>query len=107
MPFMKASNVVQPAVKSKDVPDLEEAIEEDDDAAALEEPAADVDEEDMDLSKDKYIKKPKAKRAPAKKAAPKKKKGDEDDDDLDDDEAKAKKPRTSKAKGPSKPRAKK
>ncbi|KAK3387629.1 replication factor RFC1 C terminal domain-containing protein [Podospora didyma] len=82
VPFMKASNVVAPKVRSKDVPDLEEAIEEEDEGDALE--AVEVDEEELDLKTDKYIKQPKAK--PAKKAAAKKtaKVVDDDDDDEDD-----------------------
>ncbi|KAL2891308.1 Replication factor C subunit 1 [Ceratocystis lukuohia] len=82
MPFMKAATTGLPTKKlAKDVPDLEEAIEEDDDDGQAD-PEPDAEEkEDMDLKNDKYIKKPKAKKAPAKKApakkataAPKKKK---------------------------------
>lgn len=66
VPFMKASNVVAPKVQVKEAPDLEEAIEEEDDGQVAEAPQADDDE--IDLKKDKYIKQPKAKK-PAKKAA--------------------------------------
>lgn len=69
MPFMKAASAVAPPKAAKEVPDLEEAIDESDDAAELVE-APDEDDQDVDLSKDKYIKKPKAKKkAPAKSGA--------------------------------------
>ncbi|KAI5462297.1 replication factor RFC1 C terminal domain-containing protein [Mariannaea sp. PMI_226] len=60
IPFMKASSVVAPKAPKKDVPDLEEAIEEDDDADLVEAP--EVDDDETDLKKDKYIKQPKAKK---------------------------------------------
>jgi replication factor C subunit 1 len=62
---MKASNVIAPKKQTKDAPDLEEAIEEEDDGQAAEVP--DEEEDEIDLKKDKYIKQPKKK--PAKKAA--------------------------------------
>jgi replication factor C subunit 1 len=65
VPFMKASNVIAPKKQTKDAPDLEEAIEEEDDGQAAEVP--DEEEDEIDLKKDKYIKQPKKK--PAKKAA--------------------------------------
>ncbi|EFW98951.1 DNA replication factor c subunit [Grosmannia clavigera kw1407] len=70
IPFMKASNVTVTAKRSAhDVPDLEEAIEEEDDADVAE--PVEVDEDELDLKTDKYIKQPKAKakRAPKKAAA--------------------------------------
>ncbi|KAF2201934.1 DNA replication factor C, large subunit [Delitschia confertaspora ATCC 74209] len=70
LPFMKASNVVAPKKATKEKPDLEEAIDESDEDEAIEE-VKDEDEE-LDLSKDKYVKQPKKKKAPAKKAAPQK-----------------------------------
>lgn len=102
MPFMKGTSVVAPTKTTKEVPDLDEAIEESDDAEVLIE-APNEDEEDMDLSKDRYIKKPKAKKAAApKKAATTKKrskaaKNNEDNDDLEDEDVKPKK-RASKTK---------
>jgi replication factor C subunit 1 len=102
MPFMKATNVVAPAKTTKEIPDLEEAIEESDDAEVIIEAPNDEDE-DMDLSKDKYIKKPKAKKTAApKKAAAKRSKAakDTDDNDLEDDEDIKPKKRASKAKAP-------
>ena len=79
IPFMKASNVIAPKKTARDAPDLEEAIEEEDDADVLE--PAEVDEDDdIDLKKDKYIKQPKAKAAPKK---TKKKAADDDDDDIE------------------------
>ncbi|KHO01995.1 DNA replication factor C, large subunit [Metarhizium album ARSEF 1941] len=65
VPFMKASNVIAPKKQTKEAPDLEEAIEDEDDGQAAEAP--DMDEDDTDLKKDKYIKQPKKK--PSKKAA--------------------------------------
>lgn len=64
VPFIKASNVTAPKVQAKEAPDLEEAIEEEDEADVVEAPEAD--DEELDLKKDKYIKQPKAKK-PAKK----------------------------------------
>ena len=91
MPFVKASNVLGMSSKAsgkREKPDLEEANEDSEadepvDGAAVKQ---DDDEEDMDLSKDKYIKKPK-KKAATKAAKGKKKKsaaadGDEDDEDV-------------------------
>ncbi|KAH7040121.1 replication factor RFC1 C terminal domain-containing protein [Microdochium trichocladiopsis] len=82
VPFMKASNVAAaPRAAAKEKPDLEEAIDEEDDAGEEAAEAADaVDDDDGDIEKDKYIKKPKAKKATKKatKAAAK----DEDDEDV-------------------------
>ncbi|PKK50602.1 hypothetical protein CI102_4781 [Trichoderma harzianum] len=82
LPFIKATNVFAPKKQTKDAPDLEEAIEEEDDAELLEAPDADEDDE-VDLKKDKYIKQPKVKK-PAKKAA----KVDTGDDDTTDSKPK-------------------
>ncbi|KAJ4307176.1 DNA replication factor C complex subunit Rfc1 [Collariella sp. IMI 366227] len=60
VPFMKASSVVAPKKLGKEMPDLEEAIEEEDENDVAEVAEVD-DEEDVDLSKDKYIRQPKAK----------------------------------------------
>ncbi|KAF2005284.1 DNA replication factor C, large subunit [Amniculicola lignicola CBS 123094] len=87
MPFMKASNVVAPKKAAKEKPDLEEAIDESDEGEVIEETKPD--EEDVDISKDKYVKQPK-KKAAAKKAPVKgkgKKKAVVDDDDDEDDES--------------------
>lgn len=102
LPFMKASNVIAPAKTTKEAPDLEEAFEEEDDGEVIPEPKNEEDE-DLDLSKDKFIKKPKAKKAPAKKAAPKKKASkvaddDDDDDDEEDSEEDVKPKKKSRAK---------
>ena len=61
MPFMKASNVVAPKRAAKEKPDLEEAIDESDEAEVLDEAPDEVDELDGDVTKDKYIKAPKKK----------------------------------------------
>lgn len=87
---MKASNVVAPAKLKKEVPDLEEAIEEEDEGDAVDEPTKEEADE-IDFKKDKYIKQPKAKKAPAKRAGKKKTKGDDEDDFDKEDEEKPKK----------------
>ncbi|KAF7523132.1 hypothetical protein G7054_g11888 [Neopestalotiopsis clavispora] len=99
IPFMKASNVgAAPKKAAKDVPDLEEAIEEEDEGDVLE--AADaVEEDEDDIKGDKYIKQPKAKaKKPAKKA-----KAADGDEDADEEKPKAK----GRAKAPAKGKAKK
>lgn len=83
IPFMKASSIVAPARASRDKPDLEEAIEDEDEAEAME-AAEPVDEDDEDIGKDKLIKKPKAKpvkKATGKKAAKAKATAADDDDE--------------------------
>lgn len=62
MPFMKATNVFAPKVAKKDVPDIEDAIVESEDEAAIGDESADAkkaEEDSMDISKDKYVKVPK------------------------------------------------
>ncbi|EXF85607.1 replication factor RFC1 C terminal domain-containing protein [Colletotrichum fioriniae PJ7] len=101
IPFLKASNIMEPKKVAKEAPDLEEAIEEDDDADVAEPAdAGEEDEDKIDLKKDKLIKAPKPK---AKRATKKAKAGDDDDDE--DADAKPKKGRpkakatTAKGKG--------
>ncbi|KAM7206344.1 replication factor C subunit 1 [Rhypophila sp. PSN 637] len=80
LPFMRTSSVLAPKSKIKEMPDLEEAIEEEDDLIE----APDVDEDDdNDLKKDKYIKQAKPKKAPAKKAKAKAATADDEDEDED------------------------
>ncbi|KAL8971926.1 MAG: hypothetical protein Q9183_000813, partial [Haloplaca sp. 2 TL-2023] len=70
LPYIKASQVVQPKKAKRDVPDLEEAIEESDDGAAVaseDEGKGEEEEEELDLKKDKYVKAPKKKAGAAKK----------------------------------------
>ncbi|PKS06915.1 hypothetical protein jhhlp_005511 [Lomentospora prolificans] len=94
LPFMKASTSLAAPKRSKDVPDLEEAVEEEDDADVAEpEPAND--DEELDLKADKYIRKPKPK---AKKPA-KKKATTVDDEDDDDNKPKARGKKGAAAKG--------
>lgn len=88
VPFMKATNVVAPKKPTKEMPDLEEAIEEEDDGDVLEVPEAEDDDE-IDFKKDKYIKQPKAKKATKKKAAAATN-DDEDDEQPKKGRAKAK-----------------
>ncbi|GME49001.1 replication factor c subunit 1 [Neofusicoccum parvum] len=82
VPFMKASSVVAPKAAKKEKPDLEEAIEESDEGEVADEPDATKKDEDEegDITKDKYIKQPKKKAVPKKKAA-KKAAADDDDDE--------------------------
>ncbi|KAL8701893.1 MAG: hypothetical protein Q9224_000277 [Gallowayella concinna] len=98
LPFMKASQVVAPKKTKKDVPDLEEAID-DSDEGEDEDVKAD-DEEELDLKKDKYVKAPKAKKTPVNKDAKSGKskakakgqgkgKGKEDSDEAEDDDVKS------------------
>ncbi|ESZ94435.1 putative Replication factor C subunit 1 [Sclerotinia borealis F-4128] len=82
VPFMKASNVFQPAKVAAAKPDLEEAFEEEDDGEVIAEP---VDDDEIDLKKDKYIKQPKVKKV-AKKPVKKKTKSTMEDDSMIDDE---------------------
>jgi replication factor C subunit 1 len=85
VPFLKASNVLAPKKSAKEVPDLEEAIEEEDEAEAVEADAPEDD--DLDIKGDKYIKQPKAKAKGAKKSAKKNATAmdeGEDNDGLDD-----------------------
>lgn len=74
MPFMKATNVFAPKLSKKDVPDIEEAIVESEDEAAVGEENADAkkaEEDAMDISKDKYVKMPKKGAAKGKSAGEK------------------------------------
>lgn len=76
VPFIKASNVLAPKKATKEVPDIEDAIDADDDEAEVVE-AADDDDDEIDLKKDKYIKQPKAKPKRAAKMS-----GNDDDGDV-------------------------
>ena len=89
---MKASQVLNPKkAPAKERPDLEEALEEsEDEAPDAVDPAADDEEGDVDLSKDKYVKQPKKRKAAAagaKAGGSKKKKAkvEEDDDAMEVD----------------------
>ena len=102
LPFMKASQVVAPKRgAAKEKPDLEEALEESADEAVDEADAA-GEEEDGDLSKDKYVKQPKKRKAAAtaggarKASGSKKRKAGKDEDD---DEEVQEKPKKGKGKG--------
>lgn len=60
LPFMKASSVAAPKKMAKEKPDIEDAIDESDEAEVLEDDAQDNDEsEELDLKKDKYVRVPK------------------------------------------------
>ena len=97
LPFMKASQVVAPKrAGPKERPDLEDALEQSEEEGA--DPAeAKEEEEDGDLSKDKYVKVPKKRKAPAggaagkKGGAKKKKVADEEDEEESEEDVKPKK----------------
>jgi replication factor C subunit 1 len=93
-PFMKASEVTKPAAIQREKPDLEEAVEVEDDEAGAEpdEKSAEKVEED-EMKKDKYIKAPKKKAAPKKAAGAKKGKGKKVVDDDEDAESEEEKPK--------------
>lgn len=74
LPFIKATSVIAPKKLPKEKPDLEDAIDNSDEGEEItpeSETRADDEEEELDLKKDKYVKIPKAKKAPAKKGAAK------------------------------------
>ena len=107
---MKASNVVAPKKGAKEKPDLEEALDESDEEKVINE--IKEDDEDVDLSKDKYVKQPKKRAAPKKGAAAKPKgKGkrkavDDDDDEISSEDAvKSKGKANGKANGKAKGKA--
>ncbi len=97
---MKAGNVAAAQKGPKIAPDLEEAIEEDDDIDILVESQGNIDDEDEngDLLKDKYIKKPKAPKGDTSKkvAAKKSKKTTEDHQDLEDESEEEVKPKSAR-----------
>ncbi|KAF2741068.1 DNA replication factor C, large subunit [Polyplosphaeria fusca] len=98
LPFMKASNVVAPKNAAKEKPDLEEAIDESDDEEVINE--IKEEDEEADLSKDKYVKQPKKKAAAKKAQAPKKgKKRAADDDEEEEGEEDVKPKARGKGKG--------
>ncbi|KAK3675111.1 DNA replication factor C complex subunit Rfc1 [Recurvomyces mirabilis] len=104
LPFIKASQIMAPKrAPAKERPDLEEALEESEEEAMDAAEAVADDEEDVDLSKDKYVKQPKKRKAAtsggAKAGASKKRKtkGDEDEEEAEDE-----KPAKGKAKGKAK-----
>jgi len=96
LPFMKASHVFAPKQQAKDRPDLEEAIEESDEGEAVE--AVEKDDEENDLSKDKYIKAPK-KKAASKAAASTSGKGKKRAVESDVEDSEPKKAKSTKGKG--------
>lgn len=113
MPFMKASNVVAPKRTAKEKPDLEEALDESDEADFVDDvKEEDEDEAAGDLSKDKYVKQAKKKKTAKPGEAPKatgkgkKKVKAEQSDDEDEDEEDVK-PKKGKGRAPAKGKARK
>ena len=104
LPYMKASQVVAPKKKSKERPDLEEAIDESDSGLSSGENEAVLDDDEpLDLKKDKYVAAPKKKKAAAKKAGAKGKgKAKNEDDDNDESEEDVKPQKSAKGKGKAK-----
>jgi replication factor C subunit 1 len=98
---MKVSNVVAAQKGPKIAPDLEEAIEEDDDGEILvdDQGNGDDDDENGDLLKDKYIKKPKAPKGDVSKkpAAKKGKKTTKDPEHFEDESEQEPKPKNASA----------
>ncbi|KAL1869069.1 hypothetical protein VTK73DRAFT_3408 [Phialemonium thermophilum] len=71
VPFMRVSSVIGSKKATKEMPDLEEAIEEDDEMEGADAAEVVEEEDELDIKGDKYIKQPKAKggRKATKKAA--------------------------------------
>ena len=97
LPYMKASQVIAPKKKSKERPDIEDALEESDSGASSGEDQAVLDEDEpLDLKKDKYVAAPKKRKAGAKgkntgakgKDKSRSKVGSDDDLGSDEDESK-------------------
>ena len=89
LPFMKASSVVAPKKAGREKPDLEEAIEDSDDAEELIGPEAAEEEEEeeaLDLKKDKYVSAPKKPTARKGKGSKKQTVDDAEDEDPDSEE---------------------
>lgn len=79
LPYMKASQVIAPKKKSKERPDIEDALEESDSGADTGDDQAVLDDDEpLDLKKDKYVKAPKKQKKAAKGKG--KGKGDSDED---------------------------
>ena len=93
LPYMKASSIVAPKKKSKERPDIEEALDESDSGVSSGGEEAILDEDQpLDLKKDKYVAAPKKKKKAAEKgkkgaakAKPKGKTYEEYEEELDDD----------------------
>lgn len=75
LPFMKAGGAIGPLKKTRDKPDLEEAIEDSEDDVAIDAAVDDEEDEVLDLKKDKYVRAPK-KKAVTKNGGGKKGKGE-------------------------------
>jgi replication factor C subunit 1 len=104
LPFMKAGGGLPQMKRAKERPDLEEAIDESDDAEVLADIAEDEEEEELYLKKDKYVSAPKKKRPGAKKIAEVKKgkrkgKDEEEDEDMEEDSEEDVKPKKGKGRG--------
>ena len=101
LPYMKASQVVAPKKKSKERPDLEEAIDESDSGVSSGEDEAVLDDDEpLDLKKDKYVAAPKKKKVAKKAGAKGKGKVKNEDDDDESEEVKPQK--SAKGKGKAK-----
>jgi replication factor C subunit 1 len=94
--FLKGSTIGVPKKMDKVKPDLEEALDESEDEGDIDAAVKAEEEEEGDLTKDKYIKAPKKKRAAPQKATAGKGKKRKGDDDEESEEAP--KPKKGKAK---------
>ncbi len=103
LPFMKASSVIAPKKQAKEKPDLEEALDESDEGEVVEE--VKDENEEMDITKDKYVKVPKKKAA--KKAKAKAKKAESGDEEGEEKPKKGKGKAAAGAKGKGKGKGKK
>ncbi|KAL2040991.1 hypothetical protein N7G274_006449 [Stereocaulon virgatum] len=102
LPYMKASQVVAPTKKSKERPDLEEALDESDSGVSSGEDQAVLDDDKpLDLKKDKYVAAPKKKKAAVKNKAGAKGKGKgkvKDESEEEEESEEEVKPKKGKAK---------
>lgn len=84
LPFIKSSQVVAPKrAPAKERPDIEEAQEESGDEAVDDADVKELSDAEADVSKDKYVAKPKKKKATAGGAKKKAKVAGSDDDEED------------------------
>ncbi len=100
LPYMKASQVIAPKKKSKERPDIEDALEGSDSGADTGDDQAVLDEDEpLDLKKDRYVKAPKKKQKPAKGKGKAKDGGDEDMGSESDGDVMPRKSMAKKGKG--------
>jgi len=100
LPYMKASQIIAPKKKSKERPDIEDALEGSDSGADTGDDQAVLDEDEpLNLKKDKYVQAPKKKQRPAKGKAKAKNGSDEDVGSESEEDVKPRKAAAKKGKG--------